>query len=77
MMDFLLQEEGKTVCRTAIVEATDLAEAIAATEKLLEGRTYYIHNAGLAADWDIKPGIRPDPIGWDEDDLQNWSWETA
>lgn len=76
IVDFLLlEEDGTAECKGVKVEACNVGMAVSYAEKIIEdkypGRSYFIHDAGLAAEGnDMKHGqFFNDPIGWDKEEL--------
>ena len=81
IVEFVMQEGDRTVCKCIMVEEKDLLNAVRKVELLLErtcpGCNKFIHNAGIAAHADEKmmEKIFPDPIDWDKEELEEWGWQ--
>lgn len=81
IVSFLLEEKidsGKTACKEVKIREKNIVRAISSVEIMLirKGHIhFFVHNATLGDEEIECPGIiEDDPIGWPEDDLDEWEW---
>ena len=78
IVSFLMEESGETKCKKIRISETSVLWAGERARAIIQKRTsgkFFIYDIGLGDDDMVcDEVIEDDPIGWPEDDLDEWEW---